>query len=111
MQGGQDSAPLKKINALRIFASPPRMILVGLCDLVIAQGRIQEFVQGGLKFFIFPGGGAQLQFGPENHLKSIEFTGLGGGLAPIAHPEYAPISSYSECQFEIRKIFQNFRLF
>ena len=28
--------------------------------------------------------------GPENHLKSIDFTGPWGGLAPIAPPEYAP---------------------
>ena len=37
-----------------------------------AQGHIQEFFQGG----------------PENPLKSIDFTGP-GGLAPIAPPEYA----------------------
>ena len=38
---------------------------------------------------IFPGGGAQNPLGPENPLKSIDFTGPGGGLAPIAPPEYA----------------------
>ena len=30
--------------------------------------------------------------GPENPLKSIDFTGPGGGLVPIAPPEYAPES-------------------
>ena len=71
---------------------PPRLISVGLCDLVIAQGRIQEFVQGGLNFLSFLGGGAQLPFGPENPLKSIDFIGPGRGLAPIAPPpEYAPV--------------------
>ena len=48
------------------------------------QGRIQEFVQGGLHFFLFPGG-AQHPLGPENPLKSIDFTGP-GGLAPLAPP-------------------------
>ena len=41
------------------------------------QGRIQEFVQGGLKFFLFPGG-AQPPLRPENPLKSLDFTGPGG---------------------------------
>ena len=46
------------------------------------QRRIQEFVQGGgLNFFLFPGG-AQHPLGPENPLKSKDFTGPGGGLAP-----------------------------
>ena len=31
---------------------------------------------------ICPGGGAQHPFGPENPLKSIDFTGPGGGLTP-----------------------------
>ena len=47
------------------------------------QGRIQEFVQGGLNFFFFPGG-AQHPLGHEKPLKSIDFTGPGGGLVPIA---------------------------
>ena len=46
------------------------------------QGRIQEFVHGGLKFFSLSRG-AQHPLGPENPLKSIDFTG------PIAPPEYA----------------------
>ena len=42
------------------------------------QGRIQEFVQGGgLNFFLFQGG-AQHPLGPENPLKSIDFTGPAG---------------------------------
>ena len=40
------------------------------------QERIQEFVQGGLKFF---SRGAQQPLGHENPLKSIDFTGPGGG--------------------------------
>ena len=35
------------------------------------------FVQGGLNFFNFPGG-AQHPWGPENRLKSKDFTGPGG---------------------------------
>ena len=41
------------------------------------QGRIQEFVQGGLKLF-YLSTGAQHPLGPENPLKSIDFTGQGG---------------------------------
>ena len=42
-----------------------------------SQGRIQEFVQeGGLIFFLSRG--AQHTLGPENPLKSINFTGPGG---------------------------------
>ena len=41
-----------------------------------SQWRIQEFVQGGLKFFFQ--GGAQHPLGHENPLKSIDFTGLWG---------------------------------
>jgi len=54
------------------------------------QGRIQEFFMGrGLHFF-FQRGGAQHPLGPEKPLKSIDFTGYGGGLAPIVPPpEYA----------------------
>ena len=39
---------------------------------------------GWLQLFIFPrcGGGTQHLFGPENPLKSIDFTGPGGGLSP-----------------------------
>ena len=33
---------------------------------------------GGLKFFFFPGGGAQHQLGSKKPLKSIDFTGPGG---------------------------------
>ena len=40
---------------------------------VYSQGRIQEFVQGGLIFF-FPEG-TRHPLGPENPLKSIDFTG------------------------------------
>ena len=48
------------------------------------QGRIQEFVQGGLLHF-FLSRGAQHPLGHENPLKSL----VQGGLRPIAPPEYA----------------------
>ena len=48
------------------------------------QGRIQEFVQGGLNFLSFQGGGG-CPLGPENPLKSIDFTGP-GGLSPHSPP-------------------------
>ena len=54
------------------------------------QGRsLQEFVQGDLHFFL--SGGAQHPLGPEDSLKSIDFTGTGGGgLSPQSpHPDYA----------------------
>ena len=51
----------------------------------------QKFVQGRLTFF-YLSRGAQHPSGPENPLKSIDFTGP-GGLAPIAPHEYAPDSS------------------
>ena len=41
--------------------------------------------EGVLIFFSFQGE-AQHPLGPENPLKSINFTGPGGGLAPIAPP-------------------------
>ena len=59
---------------------------------VYSQGRIQEFVQeGGLIFFLSRG--AQHTLGPENPLKSIEFTGPGGGLSRHSPPliEYASV--------------------
>jgi len=52
--------------------------------------RIQEFFQGCLYFLSFQGG-AQQPLGPENPLKSKDFTGPGGGLAPIA-PLNTPLS-------------------
>ena len=42
----------------------------------------------GLNFLSFQGGSASV--GALNYLKSIDFSGHGGGLAPIAPPEYAP---------------------
>ena len=46
------------------------------------QGRsLQEFVQGDLHFFL--SGGAEHPLGPEDSLKSIDFTGTGeGGWTP-----------------------------
>ena len=49
----------------------------GIVHLIVIQGRIQEFVQGGGLNFFFTGG-AQHLFGPENPLESIDFTGPGG---------------------------------
>ena len=44
----------------------------------VAQGRIQEFVQGGLKFFsLSRERGAQHPLWSENPLKSTDFTGPG----------------------------------
>ena len=45
---------------------------------------------GGLKFFLSRGR-AQHMLGPENPLKSIDFTGPEGGLAPIALPLNTPL--------------------
>jgi len=43
------------------------------------SGAYSEICPGGLKiFFSFQGGGAQHPLGPENPLKSIDFTGPGG---------------------------------
>jgi len=44
-----------------------------------------------LKFFSFQGG-ARYPLGYENPLKSIDFTGPGGGLAPIA-PLNTPLAA------------------
>ena len=46
--------------------------------------EMREFKGGGLTFFSFHGG-AQHPLGPENPLKSIDFTGpvQGGGLSPL----------------------------
>ena len=48
---------------------------------------------GGLNFLIFPRGGAQHLLGPENPLKSIDFTGP-------APPEYAPDIDFVLTLFE-----------
>ena len=51
-------------------------------------GRSQKFARGGLIFFLSRR--AQHPLGPENPLKSIDFTGPGrGGSAPIEPPDYA----------------------
>ena len=47
--------------------------------------------RGGLHFVLSRGGRAQLMLGPENPLKSIDFTGPEAGLAPIALPLNAPL--------------------
>ena len=67
-----------------------------MCRYRYSQGRIQEFVQEVcLNFLLFQGWGAQHPLGPENSLKSIDFSGPGGGLSPSSPPEYA--SGYSVC--------------
>ena len=43
-----------------------------------SQGRIKEFVMGGLTFFFFFPRGSLAPVGPENSLKSIYFSGPGG---------------------------------
>ena len=62
--------------------------------LILHKGRkyktkCHERRQGGLDFFSFQGGGStvsQHPLGPENPLKSIDFTDPGRGLAPITPP-------------------------
>ena len=50
------------------------------------------------EFFLSGGGGAQNPFGPENPLKSIGFTGPGGGLASIAPPWNTPLKGTIPCK-------------
>ena len=49
---------------------------------------LMNLSKGGLKFFSLSSGGLCTPWGPENPMKSIDFTGPGGSLAPIAPPEY-----------------------
>ena len=49
------------------------------------RGIFRNLSRGGLHFFP---GGAQHPLGPENPLKSIDFTGPWGSLAPIAYPPW-----------------------
>ena len=42
------------------------------------RGVFRNLFRGGLKFFFSFQGGAQHPLGPENPLKSIDFTGPGG---------------------------------
>ena len=44
----------------------------------IYQERTHEFVQGGAQIFFSFQWGAQHSLGPENPMKSIDFTGPGG---------------------------------
>ena len=44
-------------------------------------GAYSGIFSGGLKILFFPGEGAQHPLGPENPLKSIDFTGPGESLA------------------------------
>jgi len=46
----------------------------------------------GLHYFFFPGE-AQHMLGPENPLKSIDFTGPGGGVSPHPLPWNTPLTS------------------
>ena len=45
--------------------------------IIIIQGRIQVFVQGGLNFFLSREGLSN-PLGPENSMKSIDLPGSGG---------------------------------
>ena len=80
--------PIPQFSDYHCILFPKSKCLKGLIFLTGAYRRIQEFVQVGLTFFFFPGG-AQHPLGPENPLKSIDFTSQEGGLAPIAPPKYA----------------------
>ena len=67
-----------------------------MCQLTafacLVAGAYSEICPGGdLKFFSLSRVWAQHPLGPENTLKSINFTGPGGGLAPIAPPECASV--------------------
>ena len=57
---------------------------------IFVQGRSQEFVQGRINFSFFFRYGAQHPLGPENPLKSIDFTSLfqGAGLSPHSTIDY-----------------------
>ena len=59
----------------------------------MVTGAYSGICPGGLTFFFFPGG-AQHPLGHENPLKSIDFTGPGGALAPIAPPLNKPPDGY-----------------
>ena len=64
-------------------------MLVGL-----PPGAYSEICPGGGLHFFLPRGGPHHPLGYENPLKSIEFTGQGGGgLAPIAPPLNKPLPS------------------
>ena len=82
--------PIPQFSDYHCILFPKSKCLKGLIFLTGAYRRTQEFVQGGLTFFFFPGG-AQYPLGPENPLKSIDFTSQEGGLAPIAPPLNTPL--------------------
>ena len=63
----------------------------------LIQGRIQEFVQGGSLNFFF-----SFQGGDENPLKSIDFTGPGGGLSPHSPPLNTPLASLVKSNFAMK---------
>ena len=51
---------------------------------------LSQLRRAGASSGICPGWGAQHPVGPKKPLKSMDFTGPGGGLAPMAPPpEYA----------------------
>jgi len=51
--------------------------LDGWRDIALNRGIFRNLSKGGFNFFLFPGG-AQHLLGPENPLKSIDFTSPGG---------------------------------
>ena len=53
------------------------------------RGVFRNLSRGGLKFFFQGGGSAPV--GHENPLKSIDFTGQGGGLSPNSPPLNTPL--------------------
>ena len=53
-------------------------------------GAYSEICPGGAYIFYLSNGGPLHPLESENPLKSIDFTRPGGGLVPIASPEYAP---------------------
>ena len=74
----------------------------------INSGAYFGICSGGLTFFLLPWGGGSAPFVPESPLKSIDFTGPGGGLSPHSpHPEYAT-SVNQTCRVNILKLREQF---
>ena len=55
------------------------------------RGVFRNLSRGGVLTFFLSSGGLSTRWGMKTPMKSIDFTGPGGGLAPIAPPEYASV--------------------
>ena len=76
----------------------------GLLEITFTvRGVFRNLSRGELIFF-HPRGGSAPFLGHENPLKSIDFTGPGGGLSPNSPPpEYASVYSTFNCFTSIPK--------